>query len=192
MALTIVISACGKKDKVENMVEQAAAETLKDDKSVEDEVKEDVEDVEEVDVVEETNLSESALPEQETENEYIEGIEDNHLANTKDDTDVKYLYIDSVECFKWDGPLHLYIKDTDGTIYHLGDMTVLTDGIPCNDDECDPLLWAARYIDHSPITDESDPDGPYYCLGFGGTDVWKIRTDEENNITAVIDILAAD
>lgn len=108
------------------------------------------------------------------------------------ETAVDYIYIESLDCFRWEGPLHLYIKGVGGTIYHLSDETKLSSELPCNDDGCDPLLWAARYIDHCPITDESDPDGPYYCLGFGGTDVWEVRVDENNNIKSVINIYAAD
>lgn len=113
-------------------------------------------------------------------------------ATTAEETTVDYLSIESLDCFRWEGPLHLYIRGFDGTEYHLSDATVLSSGLPCNDDGCDPLLWAARYIDHCPITDESDPNGPYYCLGFGGNEVWEIRADENNNIKSVVEIYAAD
>lgn len=109
-----------------------------------------------------------------------------------EETTVEYLYIESLDSFTWEGPLHLYIKDLDGTIYHLSDRTMLSTSLPCNDDGCDPLLWAARYIDHCSFTDESDPNGPYYCLGFGGSDVWEIRADENNNIRSVVDVFTAD
>lgn len=113
-------------------------------------------------------------------------------ATTAEETSVEYLYIDSLDSFRWEGPLHLYIKDLDGIIYHLSDTTVIASGVPCNDDGCDPLLWAARYIDHCSITDDSNPNGPYYCQGFGGSDVWEIRVDEKNNIKSVVDVFAVD
>lgn len=113
-------------------------------------------------------------------------------ATKAEETSVEYLYIDSLDSFRWEGPLHLYIKDLDGIIYHLSDTTVVASGVPCNDDGCDSLLWAARYIDHCSITDDSDPNGPYYCQGFGGSDVWEIRVDEKNNIKSVVDVFAVD
>lgn len=113
-------------------------------------------------------------------------------ATKAEETSVEYLYIDSLDSFRWEGPLHLYIKDLDGIIYHLSDTTIIASGVPCNDDGCDPLLWAARYIDHCSITDDSDPNGPYYCQGFGGSDVWEIRVDEKNNIKSVVDVFAVD
>lgn len=125
--------------------------------------------------------------------EFDEAAQEAYDAATRaEETSVEYLYIDSLDCFRWEGPLHLYIKGYDGTMYHMSDTTIIASGIPCNDDECDPLIWAARYIEHCPITDESDPNGPYYCLGFGGTEVWEIRADENNNIKSVVDIYAAD
>ena len=145
----------------------------------------------------------------ELDSEYINGIEVHEVdfvdcefdetaqeaydtATKAEETSVEYLYIDSLDSFRWEGPLHLYIKDLDGKIYHLSDTTVVASGVPCNDDGCDPLLWAARYIDHCSITDDSDPNGPYYCQGFGGSDVWEIRADEKNNIKLVVDVFAVD
>lgn len=141
----------------------------------------------------------------ELDSEYINGIEVIHVngvdetaqeaydtATKAEETSVEYLYIDSLDSFRWEGPLHLYIEDLDGIIYHLSDTTVVASGVPCNDDGCDSLLWAARYIDHCSITDDSDPNGPYYCQGFGGSDVWEIRVDEKNNIKSVVDVFTVD
>ena len=145
----------------------------------------------------------------ELDSEYINGIEVHEVdfvdcefdetaqeaydtATKAEETSVEYLYIDSLDSFRWEDPLHLYIKDLDGIIYHLSDTTVVASGVPCNDDGCDSLLWAARYIDHCSITDDSDPNGPYYCQGFGGSDVWEIRVDEKNNIKSVVDVFAVD
>lgn len=136
------------------------------------------------------NAGEFGWTDLELDSEYINGMDD--AATRAEETSVEYLYIDSLDCFRWEGPLHLYIKGYDGTMYHMSDTTIIASGIPCNDDECDPLIWAARYIEHCPITDESDSNGPYYCLGFGGTEVWEIRADENNNIKSVVDIYAAD
>lgn len=113
-------------------------------------------------------------------------------AKTAEETSVEYLYIDSLDSFRWEGPLHLYITQPDGTVYHLGDNTIIASGVTCNDDGCDPLIWASRYIDHCSITDDSDPNGPYYCLGFGGSDVWEIRADSNHNIRSVVDVFAVD
>lgn len=125
--------------------------------------------------------------------EFDEATKDAYEAiATAEEVSVDYLRIDSLDCFRWEGPLHLYIMGANGILYHLDDNTVLSSGLPCNDDGCDPLLWASRYIDHSPITDESDSNGKYYCLGFGGTEVWEIRVDDNNNIKSVVDIYAAD
>lgn len=88
--------------------------------------------------------------------------------------------------------MHLYIKGSGGVIYHLSDTTMIAEGIPCNDDHCDPLIWVARYIEHCAVSDNSDPNDPYYCMEFGGTDVWEIRIDENNNIKSVVDIYAVD
>lgn len=103
-----------------------------------------------------------------------------------------YLYLDSLDCFSWNGPWNLYITDSDGEVYRLYDETKLTKGIPCYDDDCEPTTWAYRYIEHCSITDNTDPDGPYYCQGFGGSDVWQIEVDDDNNIITVIDVFAVD
>ena len=138
------------------------------------------------------NAGEFGWTDLELDSEYINGIEAYDTATKAEETSVEYLYIDSLDSFRWEGPLHLYIKDLDGKIYHLSDTTVVASGVPCNDDGCDPLLWAARYIDHCSITDDSDPNGPYYCQGFGGSDVWEVRVDEKNNIKLVVDVFAVD
>lgn len=113
-------------------------------------------------------------------------------AVTAEEVSVEYLYLDSLDKFRWEGPFHLYITDLDGVVYHMSDTTVISGALPCNDDGCDPLVWAARYIDHSSITDESDPNGPYYCQGFGGAEVWEIRVDDKNNIRSIVDAFAVD
>lgn len=128
----------------------------------------------------------------ELDNEYINDAAITDESITEEELSTDYLYIDSLDSFRWEGPLHLYIKGYGGDMYHLDENTIIANGIPCNDDECDPLIWAARYIEHCSITDESDPNGSYYCLGFGGEDVWEIKVDDNNNIKSIVDVYAAD
>lgn len=189
--LAIVICACGAKDKGPKSGEEVNSfdETTQEAKSTPD-----LETATKSITSPSASVTDTAEQATITKNaaQALAMQEIDDATNTTEDKSVIYLSIDSLECFRWDGPVHLYIEGHDGTIYHLYDETVLTDGIPCNDDVCDPLIWASRYINHCSVTDESDPNDPYYCLGFSGADIWKIRVDENNNIKAVMDIVAVD
>lgn len=109
-----------------------------------------------------------------------------------EETYMEYIYIGSLDCFKWESEDRLSIVFDKGQTFYLDSNTTIHEGVPCNDDNCDAITWINRYIDHCPITDDSDPDGPYYCLGFGGFDEWQVMIDEDYNIKEIIDIFAAD
>lgn len=127
------------------------------------------------------------------DNEYING---DAFSKQEDDAAgeiyMEYIYIGSLDCFQWENENRLRIAFEGGQTFYLDGDTVIKEGVPCNDDNCDAITWVRRYIEHCPITDDSDPNGPYYCLGFGGSDEWEVMIDENNNIRDINAIFAAD
>lgn len=139
------------------------------------------------------NAKEISFTELKLDSVYINGDTfDEQEDDTVEEPYMEYLYIASLDCFQWEGEDKLSIVHDEGPTFYLDTDTVIDKDVTCNDDGCDAITWAHRYIDHCSITDDSDPSGPYYCLGFGGYDIWQVMVDEDYNIKEIIDIFAAD